>query len=296
LNVVSQAVSVLQREGAVLDVSGSVVVVGDIHGNLATLVRIFDEFGYPDSVCFVFLGDYIDRGPHSCEVLIFLYSLKILFPQNVILLRGNHEVGDTRDSCGFRRECLARFLPRVYSSIVESFSYLPIAVIINKRVFCVHGGLTPNLDIRSLNKGSEGVLWSDPRSDVDGFRESDRGRGFHFGRDAVEEFLKREGFELLIRSHEYCEEGFSWPFGEKCGCLTIFSSVDYCGEKNDGSVCVLKEGEKPKVHRLSYHGPTVRRRSLIPLFILESNRSLHGWSDLFGESESELLLKSELSF
>jgi predicted phosphodiesterase len=145
LNVVCQAIEVLKREEAVLRVSGSIVVVGDLHGNLNTLIRIFEEFGYPDSHLFVFLGDYIDRGPHSCEVLLLLYSLKILFPNHMILLRGNHEFQEMSESYGFRRDCLTRFLPRVYSSIVDSFSYFPVAAIVNEKIFCVHGGLTPHL-------------------------------------------------------------------------------------------------------------------------------------------------------
>jgi protein phosphatase len=270
--VISQAVSVFAHENAVLTISGSVVVVGDIHGNLSTLVRLFTELGYPDARRFVFLGDYIDRGAHSCEVLIFLYALKVLFPTQLFLLRGNHELRGMTESYGFQRECLARFIPRVYSSIVDSFSFLPIGAIINDRFFCVHGGLTPNLSVLSIQKESEEVLWSDPRADVTGFLPSDRGRGFYFGRDAVAAFLQREGFELVIRSHEHFRDGFDWPFGEEGGCLTIFSSVDYCGQINDGSVCILGGTGQPEIYRLPYRPLDQRHRLLIPSFVLEWDR------------------------
>jgi hypothetical protein len=55
----------------------SFIIVGDIHGNLDTLVRIFDDFGYPDSRCFIFFGDYVDRDCQSCEIILFLDVLKI---------------------------------------------------------------------------------------------------------------------------------------------------------------------------------------------------------------------------
>jgi hypothetical protein len=79
--------------------------------------------------------------------------------------------------------------------------------------------LIPNLSISTLSKESEDILWSDPRAEVKGFSKSARGRGFHFRGDAVKEFLEREGFELLLRSHENCREGFFWPFGQQCELL-----------------------------------------------------------------------------
>jgi hypothetical protein len=88
LTVIEKAVEVCSQEGAVLKVSGSFVVVGDLHGNIYTLVRIFEEFGYPDSHFFIFLGDYVDHGTNSCEIIILLYALKIVFPNQIFLLRG----------------------------------------------------------------------------------------------------------------------------------------------------------------------------------------------------------------
>jgi hypothetical protein len=108
-----------------------------------------------------------------------------------------------------------------------------------------------------------------------GFSESERGRGFYFGRDAVESFLGREGLEMIIRSHEHCRCGFHWPFEEDWGCLTIFSSVNYCGEMNDGSVCIICEGSKVEIYPLSYESTTKRRRFLIPRFVLQSHRPDH---------------------
>jgi diadenosine tetraphosphatase ApaH/serine/threonine PP2A family protein phosphatase len=270
LDLIRLMSDLLTQERAVLTLYGSFIVVGDIHGNLGTLVRIFDELGYPDSRRFLFLGDYIDRGPHSCEVLLLLYALKVLFPDHIFLLRGNHEIGAMSVTYGFRQECLSRFLPRVYSAFLDSFCRLPVAATINDRFFCVHGGLTPDLTIDSLDKSSEEILWSDPRNDLAGFSVSERGRGFYFGQDAVKSFLTRERLAMIVRSHEHCRTGFDWPFGDDGGCLTVFSSVDYCSEMNDGSVCVICEQCQVEIQRLPYESPKKRRRFLIPSFVLRS--------------------------
>jgi hypothetical protein len=69
----------------------SFAVVGDIHGNIEDLVRIFTAVGCPPYVKYLFVGDYLDRRKYAIKVLILFYSLKVLFPTSIYLLRGNHE-------------------------------------------------------------------------------------------------------------------------------------------------------------------------------------------------------------
>jgi hypothetical protein len=80
---------------------------------------------------------------------------------------------------------------------------------------------------------------------------------------------------MIIRSHEHCSDGFCWTFGEDCQCLTIFSSINDCGEMNDGSVCLIGEDNKHEIHRLSFELSKSHQRVLIPLFILESFQFPH---------------------
>ena len=105
------------------------VVVGDIHGNLESLIYIFKSKGDPSTTQYLFLGDYIDRGTNSCEVIILLYTLKCLYPENIHLIRGNHEFKDMTERYGFKDECLNRIKSKnngqnFYNKILNSFKYL----------------------------------------------------------------------------------------------------------------------------------------------------------------------------
>jgi serine/threonine-protein phosphatase PP1 catalytic subunit len=292
------ATELMSKEPAVLNLVGDFVVVGDIHGDIKTLVRIFDHMGYPDCRRYLFLGDYVDRGSSSCEVIVLLYILKLEFSNNIYLLRGNHEFGSMTLNYGFGHECRRRFVSDVYDSIISSFSTLPIAATINHKIFCVHGGISPrsvhcdddlnhrNRFIESIHKAGDScdfevcdLLWSDPRRYVEGFVSSERGSGHFFGSDVFERFLELNGFSLLVRSHEMCSDGFDWPFGQRSKLLTIFSCVDYCGLRNDGGILVISNDDGEGVD-ISIEIETFRfdksispSRYLIPEFILRSTSS-----------------------
>ena len=71
---------------------------GDLHGQFHDLLLFFKQFGCPDhrqgdiDLCeYVFIGDFVDRGAYSCEVMVLLLALKVRYPKRIWLLRGNHE-------------------------------------------------------------------------------------------------------------------------------------------------------------------------------------------------------------
>ncbi|OHT09107.1 Serine/threonine-protein phosphatase PP1 [Tritrichomonas foetus] len=282
LSLISQTIEKLKDEPAVLNIEGEFNVVGDIHGNLDALLRFFDSLNYPPYSSYLFLGDYVDRGSNSAEVLFILFSLKILFPRNVYLLRGNHECESLTTQYEFRKECEATLGKKVYQKIIESFNYLPIAAILNKTIFCVHGGISPDLksreDINKITKTYEDpvsgivgdLLWTDFEDYVEGFEDNDRGCGYACGEDAVSDFLKNCEFSLILRSHQLCDNGYLWPFGDDGHCLTIFGSDDYMGRVNDAAVAIVRPNNEieNKVYHPLFNSQKRKRRITIPDWLI----------------------------
>ena len=243
---------VLKCDPFKLDLHGDFIIVGDLHGNIDDLLRIFTRCGYPPEQKYLFLGDYVDRGENSLEVFLLLLALKVRHPKHLYLLRGNHESDSMTSVYGFRAEVRRRLNKQIFGNFIRVFKHLPICAVVNDRVFCVHGGISKDLHrLEQLNHmrkpnqiPQEGIiadmLWSDPTATVDHFQISDRGIGYLFGSYPLLKFLDNNNLELLVRSHESCEKGFNWPFDyskkAKNRCLTIFSTSDYCDEQNDAAI------------------------------------------------------------
>jgi diadenosine tetraphosphatase ApaH/serine/threonine PP2A family protein phosphatase len=213
-----------QREPVLLQLSGDFIVVGDIHGHILDLLQIFQEFGFPPENKYLFLGDYVDHVDHgefSIETLDLLLSLKSLFTQQIYLLRGNHEFLEVNEM----HEFLQEFTQTNSNSLLsEIYSQLPLAAVVNEKIFCVHGEIGSNSQLNIINKLTkpyqtadseivDALLWSDPSNERKVFAPSPRGQVFLFGIYAVEWFLKTFQLGLIIRSHEVCEPGHESYFG-----------------------------------------------------------------------------------
>jgi protein phosphatase len=237
---------------SVMEVPLPAWLVGDLHGNLHDLIRVLTTVGDLTTNTIVFLGDYVDRGTYSLDVLVLLLTIKCTHPDHIFLIRGNHEFASVNEEYGFKAEVSERFPDTdLWDRCNKFFSYLPLAVDLGKIAVCLHGGLGEH--IRSLStiahltppieeSGSEGIIaeivWSDPTDDDEHFLTSPRGRGSLFGRMAVFEFLKATGHEKLIRAHECVHDGYS-PWHQ---CTTIFSSSNYCNRGNTASFAFM-DGE-----------------------------------------------------
>lgn len=277
-----EAARALLEEGAapLLDLKvpeeGKMVVVGDTHGQLLDVLHIFHTQGYPSESCtYVFNGDVADRGPQAVEILILILAFKLRFPNNVHLLRGNHENRGINErprdyGGGFLQECLEKYGEPVYEMFQGIFATLPLFAVLEEKVFVVHAGLfrakgVTLQQLRTLgiwrqhypmSNGSSTPRWSDEESilfdaqwgdphPMQGFKASRRGPGvMDFGKDVTEEFLERNGLSLCIRSHECPRSGrgYSWAHGRRL--LTVFSASNYGGVMgNRGAIAVLTRGE-----------------------------------------------------
>ncbi|TVU20967.1 hypothetical protein EJB05_30574, partial [Eragrostis curvula] len=234
------------RDGVVLGVGG------DIHGQFVDLLRLFDLGGYPPTSTYLFLGDYVDRGKQSLETICLLLAYKLKYPDKIFLLRGNHEDAKINRVYGFYDECKRRFNVRLWKIFCDCFNCLPMAALIDDKVLCMHGGLSPELNsldqINDIERPTEipdegllcDLLWSDPSSDTQGWGESDRGVSCTFGADKLVEFLEKNDLDLVCRAHQVVEDGYEF-FAQR-RLVTIFSAPNYCGEfDNVGALLSIDE-------------------------------------------------------
>ncbi|OIW02700.1 hypothetical protein TanjilG_29476 [Lupinus angustifolius] len=232
--------------------SGIASSTRDIHGQYSDLLRLFEYGGLPPNANYLFLGDYVDRGKQSLETICLLLSYKIKYPENFFLLRGNHECASINRIYGFYDECKRRFNVRLWKAFTDCFNCLPVAALIDDKILCMHGGLSPELthldEIRNLPRPVAipdtgllcDLLWSDPGRDVKGWGMNDRGVSFTFGPDTVAEFLAKHGLDLVCRAHQVVEDGYEF-FADR-QLVTIFSAPNYCGEfDNAGAMMSVDE-------------------------------------------------------
>lgn len=193
---------------------GCFMCAGDIHGQYPDLLRLFEYGGFPPDSNYLFLGDYVDRGKQSIETICLLLAYKIKFPDNFFLLRGNHECASINRIYGFYDECKRRFSVRLWKMFTDCFNCLPVAAVIDDKILCMHGGLSPEMQsldqIRAIERPVDvpdqgllcDLLWADPDRDIKGWGENDRGVSYTFGADKVAEFLKKHDLDLICRAHQ----------------------------------------------------------------------------------------------
>ncbi|KAL3318635.1 Serine/threonine-protein phosphatase 4 catalytic subunit [Cichlidogyrus casuarinus] len=234
----AKAREILIEESNVQFVDAPVIVCGDIHGQFYDLMELFKVGGDLPDKNYLFLGDFVDRGYYSVETFLLLLALKVRYPDRMTLIRGNHESRQITHVYGFYEECLRKYgSPQVWRYCTEIFDYLSLSAVVEGSVFCVHGGLSPNIStldqIRSIDRKQEvphdgamcDLLWSDPE-DQDGWHMSPRGAGYLFGGDVVAKFNQTNKLDLICRAHQLVMEGHRWHF--KQSVLTIWSAPNYC--------------------------------------------------------------------
>ncbi|KAA8548798.1 hypothetical protein F0562_000482 [Nyssa sinensis] len=240
------------KQPNLLELSSPINICGDIHGQYSDLLKLFEYGGLPPQANYLFLGDYVDRGKQSLETICLLLAYKIKYPENFFLLRGNHECSSVNRIYGFYDECKRRFNVRLWKVFTECFNCLPVAALIDEKILCMHGGLSPDLhnlnQIKNLQRPTDvpdsgllcDLLWSDPSKDVKGWGMSDRGVSYTFGPDVVTGFLRKHELDLICRAHQVVEDGYEF-FADR-QLVTIFSAPNYCGEfDNCGAMMIVDE-------------------------------------------------------
>ena len=246
-----------------IDINEQLIIIGDTHGQ-KDLLEILERNKKPSKQNkYLLLGDYIDRGHYSVENCLLLLCNIILYKENFITLRGNHETRTIYEYYGFLAEVHQKFkinIRETFDLFDQFFISIPLASIISnkyddKKIFACHGGpaflqdnQTPatiedvnNIDrfiINLVDPLMINILWSDPNEYIKININSSRGSGIFFSENKLKEALDILKCTELIRAHELCN-GYEQKIKL---CNTIFSARKYANHyKNPGGFMILND-------------------------------------------------------
>ncbi|CAD5228866.1 unnamed protein product [Bursaphelenchus okinawaensis] len=278
----NMAIKSFEKQSSLLTIKEEtlpLIICADIHGQFADLRNIFLRCGPPHRQSYLFLGDYVDRGVQGIEVISLLLALKIKYPTKVYLLRGNHEDANTCASYGFYDECINRFMSKdnkigedLWKRFVNVFNWIPLAAIVNKKILCMHGGISPG--ITSLQAIADiprpriippyglmcDLVWADPEEKLQGWAMNSRGISLSFSDKVVEQFCTNLNIDLIVRGHQLTKEMIrnGYRFFFKGRLLSIFSAPNYLNMRN--SACVLKVSKSMKCRFIVFKMQTKKQR------------------------------------
>ncbi|CAI7662457.1 unnamed protein product [Penicillium crustosum] len=272
--IINAGSEILRSEPNLLEMDAPLTVCGDIHGQYYDLMKLFEVGGDPSETRYLFLGDYVDRGYFSIECVLYLWALKIWYPNSFWLLRGNHECSHLTEYFTFKLECKHKYSERIYEACMESFCSLPLAAVMNKQFFCVHGGLSPELhtleDIMAIDRFREppthglmcDILWADPLEEFGQEKTGDffvhnsvRGCSYSFSYSAACAFLEKNNLLSIIRAHEAQDAGYrmyrktqttSFP-----SVMTIFSAPNYLDRYNNKAAILKYENNVMNIRQFN---------------------------------------------
>jgi len=290
LSLCGHVCPILTQDSLNIAIESPVYVMGDIHGKFGDLSFFLDKlipFSDLNYTCnkFLFLGDYVDRGLGSLQVAAYLLALKVISPRTIFLLRGNHEMWTVNGSVEqygetSLRACCARMFGdhdgcKVWEGLNEAFALLPLCAVVDRAVFCVHGGVPrygggpdrrlealedpefPRFytveakeddrpDLKLYKRLATEFMWNDPSEaeaslDEYGFGPSPRGpNAACFGLKAIETFLANHNLQFIIRAHEMKQEGLR--VSKSAQVITVFTSSNYCGADNGSAAVFIADG------------------------------------------------------
>lgn len=248
--IIEGVTKIFQEEDTLVGDSGNFVVVGDLRGSVLGLLAILQRFGPPPKQNYVFLGNTVNGNEFNVQVLTILFVMKILWPSNVIILRGRQEFEELCDTGGLRAEVelLYGANTSVYKQIIRAFSWLPLAAVINEKAFCVSGGIGRNISdlgvISDIPRPIDvfkplvvDLMWAEPTDLLPMFLPASRERGVLFGKGALDIFLRQTDMKMVIRGSDPVPTGCETKFNG--GVISVFSTSLFEGRQNGSGVYIL---------------------------------------------------------
>ena len=325
-----EAIKILKTSSTLVKLRPGVKIFGSIHGQFGDMLRFFQTHGVPDTdpsfdrksdieaLDYLFLGNYVDRGRNSLEVICTLLALKLKYPKQIHLLRGSHEDAIVNSVEGLGQECQVRLAEdirqktSVFAKLNSVFEYLPLAAVIGERIFCAHSGIGTALEkidqIERIRRPLElkhvepftkeqklalELLWSDPVLDAEQSANTGEGREgpsgkalARYGTDRIAQFLETNNLQIIIRSHECCPEG-----AEELGdtnLYTVFSCTDYCGIHNNDAAIFLYHRNNQKLSTLTI--PLIK--GMTKWYNMSLLRRTESKSQTIGEEDHDLKNRS----
>ena len=259
--LIAKAKEIFKQEPNCLRIRAPVTICGDTHGQFYDLMELFKMGGEIPNTNYLFLGDYVDRGFHSVEVITLLVLLKVRYKDRIHLIRGNHESRSVTQVYGFYDECIKKYgSANMWKQFTDLFDFFPVSALVANKVMCMHGGLSPSLEmideLNDIDRFTEiphegcicDLVWSDPNDQTradqrDDWKPSDRGAGYYFNEKVLREFNHRNGLDYICRAHQVAMNGFYWTHGNQC--VTVFSAPNYSYRQgNDAAIFELDENMK----------------------------------------------------
>ena len=232
-------------------------------------MEIFKISGDIPYANYFFLGNIVDKGNYSVECISLLLCLKIRYPNRIYLIRGNHECNWMSQKYGFYDECLSKYgSSKVWKYFTDLFKYLPFVSLIENKIFCVHGGLSPSIEtldeIKKLDRIQEtpeegplnDLLWTEP-TDSFGWGYAPNSAILNFGHDISEDFCNINKLNVICRAHQLCMNGFNICHNGLC--CTIFSAPNYC-HRCGNKAAIMEVDEDIQYIFIQFQASSIQKR------------------------------------
>ena len=226
----------------IAEIESPLIVCGDIRGQFKDLLEMFNICGKIPETNYLFLGNLTGNDEHNIETLLFLLILKLKYPNRITFLRGNKETHCNDYRFPLENECKIRFGNyNAFYMFLNVFDLFQIAAIVESKIFCIHGGICPQIgsldDIKKLDRKNGlridssynplfiDLLTSQPYEDIDTFTFPSKGVGYLFGEKALDEFNQKNNIEFFIRGHDLFLDGYQYFFKNKL--ISLWSAPNF---------------------------------------------------------------------